>query len=199
MTSFVDEQMRFFFVHVPKTGGMTVTRFFARGRNRAWRLERSLLNAKIGIHDGAGEIARLLGPSTERYFSFAYYRNSWDWAFSLYRYVKRTPDHEWHERVRDLSFSDYVQDVAEAFYRPQRPLVAPKGKIAVSRLEDFRALGDSLPDILEELGYDPGALCQENAAPERIDYREAYDRASQEAIARIYRDDIEFFDFRFGR
>ncbi|MEM8791398.1 MAG: hypothetical protein AAGE80_07260 [Pseudomonadota bacterium] len=196
MASFIDERMRFFFVHVPKTGGMTVTRFFAGVRG--WRQDRSLKNGQLGIHDGVEEIFGLLGPERASYFSFAYYRNSWDWAFSLYRYVKRTQGHPWHTRVKDLGFRDYVREVAAEFHRPQRPLVAPAGEIAVSRLEDFRGLQTSLPEILEELGYAPGRLGVVNAAPDRCDYRDAYDRESRAVIGQIYADDIAFFDFRFG-
>ncbi|MEM9043541.1 MAG: hypothetical protein AAGC81_02520 [Pseudomonadota bacterium] len=198
MTSFIDQKKRFYFVHVPKTGGMTVTRFFASGRDRSWRRKLSPLNDRIAIHDGAGAIRSLLGREAENYFSFAYYRNSWDWAFSLYRYIQRTQNHDWHARVKDLSFRAYVDQVAGQFYRPQKPMVGQRGRIAVTRLEDFRKIGQSLPEILEELGYDASSLGRENAAPERRDYRDAYDRESRAAIARIYQEDIEFFDFRFG-
>ncbi|MEM7176755.1 MAG: sulfotransferase family 2 domain-containing protein [Pseudomonadota bacterium] len=198
MATFIDERMRFFFVHVPKTGGMTVSRFFERSGGRHWRLNRSYLNSRIGIHDGVEQVTRLLGPATASYFSFAYYRNSWDWAYSLYRYVRRTPGHPRHHQVRDLDFSDYVHQVADDFFRPQRPLVCDTQSIAVTRLEDFRQIATTLPEVLEELGYTSDHLAAENQAPVARAYTEVYDAATRDRIAALYRDDIAFFDFRFG-
>ncbi|MBY8974401.1 hypothetical protein KHP62_01195 [Rhodobacteraceae bacterium NNCM2] len=198
MATFIDERMRFFFVHVPKTGGMTVSRFFQHGGGRHWRLNRSFRNDGIGIHDGVERVNEVLGDAAATYFSFAYFRNSWDWAFSLYRYIKRTPGHPRFEDVRDLDFAGYVDRVAPGFYRPQRPLVCLDGEIAVTRLEDFRTIGETLPEILEELGYRTDRLVAENTAPDSTPYTEAYDARSRDRIAEIYRDDITFFDFRFG-
>lgn len=198
MATFIDERMGFFFVHVPKTGGMSVSRFFQRGGGRNWRINRSLLNDRIGIHDGVDKVSDLLGPAMTGYFSFAYYRNTWDWAFSLYRYIRRTPGHPRHAEVRDLDFRGYVDQVAADFFRPQAPLVVKDGQVAVTRLEDFRTINDSLPEILEELGYRTDRLSAENTAPEAQPYTDAYDTHCRQKIAGIYRDDITFFDFRFG-
>ncbi len=198
MATFIDERMRFFFIHVPKTGGMTVSRFFERNGGRHWRLNRSYLNSRIGIHDGVAKVTPLLGGSADRYFSFAYFRNSWDWAFSLYRYIRRTPGHPRHLAVQDLTFADYVDQIAEDFFRPQRPLVCDAEGIAVTRLEDFRSIETTLPEILEELGYRTDHLIPENQAPVAQSYTDAYDTRTRDRIAAIYRDDIAFFDFRFG-
>lgn len=198
MATFIDERMRFAFIHVPKTGGMSVSRFFQRQGGPEWRLNRSLLNGRIGIHDGIGTVSGLLGPSVGEFFSFAYVRNTWDWAFSLYRYIRRTPSHPRHAEVRDLDFHEYVDRIAAEFFRPQAPLVCKDGRVAVTRLEDFRTLNETLPEILEELGYRPDCLTTENAAPEPLTYQDAYDERSRDRIAAIYRDDIAFFGFRFG-
>ena len=86
MVSFIHDRMRFYFVHVPKTGGMSVAHFFfPDGQLRTGRLDLSLKNDALGIHDGVEKILPLLGETWSDYFSFAFYRNSWDWSFSLYR------------------------------------------------------------------------------------------------------------------
>lgn len=197
MTTFIDEGRRFFFVHVPKTGGMSVTSLFASGRGRTWRQELSPLNEGIGIHDGVLKVQSKLGDRTSDFFSFAFYRNTWDWLFSLFRYIKRTTNHPWHARVHKLSFEDFVFDIAAEFYRPQKPLVAIGNVVAVSRLEDFANVEQAMKEILGELDIDTKRLKPKNAAPERSGYREQYTRAMAARVAEIYEEDIEFFGFRF--
>ncbi|MEM7239534.1 MAG: hypothetical protein AAF501_17140 [Pseudomonadota bacterium] len=198
MATFIDERMRFAFIHVPKTGGMSVSRFFERQGGSDWRLNRSLLNDQIGIHDGIETVNGLLGPARDSFFTFAYVRNTWDWAFSLYRYIRRTPSHPRHGDVHGLDFKSYVDRVAADFFRPQAPLVCRDGAVAVTRLEEFPTLSRTLPEILEELGYRTDTLTAENTAPDPMPYCDAYDARSRDRIAEIYRDDIDFFGFRFG-
>lgn len=197
MSTFIHERMRFFFVHVPKTGGHTVTHFFARDGRRVWRNDFSTLNEGLGIHSGAPEVAERLGPAFDEYFSFAFYRNTWDWAFSLYRYIRQTRNHALHEQVRPLSFEQYVTDVAEGFYRPQAPMVSLNGARAVTRLEDFRDFPRLLPEILRDLGYENLTFKSYNVSGETTSYRDVYTREMMVKIGDIYAEDIAFFGFRF--
>jgi hypothetical protein len=189
--------MRFFFVHVPKTGGHTVTHFFARDKKRVWRNNFSTLNEGLGIHSGVQAVASRLGPSFGEYYSFAFYRNTWDWAFSLYRYIAKTHNHALHDRVKDLTFEEYVMDVAADFYRPQAPLVSLNKRQAVVQLEDFRDFGVLFPKILSDLGYGDLKFKSYNVSHNKTDYKSVYTKEMINKIGNIYEEDIEFFNFKF--
>ena len=197
MTTFIHERMKIIFVHVPKTGGMSVTHFFSRGNSRMWRDDFSLLNAQIGIHDGVDKVYSLLGSEMRSYFSFAFYRNTWDWFFSLYRYIRRTKNHPLFSRVKNLTFEQFCFQEAEAFYRPQKPLVTLDGKQAVTRLLDFSTFPTAFPDILNSLGYDSVLVEAKNRAENRADHRLQYSTEMRDHLAKVYADDISYFGFDF--
>lgn len=148
MVTFVHERMKFGFIHVPKTGGMTVTRYFL-AENRDDRLfEFSELNREFGLHTGITRVKRKIGPDFEDYYTFAFYRNTYDWLYSLYRYIRRTIQHPLHKQVSKLSFERYVLDVSPDFVRSQMPLVAPKGICRVTRLEPYENFEHAFQEIL---------------------------------------------------
>ncbi len=197
MTTFVHDRMKFFFIHVPKTGGMTVSHFFSRGNNRKWRDDFSLLNPQIGIHDGVEKIHLLLGEEMHGYFSFAFYRNTWEWFFSLYRYVRRTEKHPIHARVKTLTFEQFCFQEAEAFFRPQKPMVTLNGRQAVTRLVDFSTFPTVFPQILTSLGYRDVSVSASNQAETKTDHRTQYTPQMRDHVARVYADDISYFGFDF--
>ncbi|MEQ8689883.1 MAG: sulfotransferase family 2 domain-containing protein [Pseudomonadales bacterium] len=196
MATFIHERMKFFFIHVPKTGGMTVSNFFFDGSASPQRLAYSKKNEQLGIHTGIERVSRLLGDEFEDYFSFAYYRNTWDWSFSLYRYIKRTPSHPKYEAVHQLSFEEYVFQIAEDFFRPQKPLVAQGNEIRVTQLDDYQNFADSFGKVLNNLGYENSHFKSHNRATAK-DYRSVYDKKMMIKIGDIYEEDIEFFGFDF--
>lgn len=197
MTTFIHERMKLYFVHVPKTGGMTVTGFFSRGNNRNWRDDFSLLNRDIGIHDGVEKIHAALGEEINDYFSFAFYRNTWDWFFSLYRYIYRTPSHPMHSKVKSMSFDQFCLEEAESFYRPQKPLVTLNGNQAVTRLINFSNFSESFESILKSLGYRDIEIEAKNRAGTTVDYRRQYSKEMRDHLGKVYADDIDYFGFDF--
>ena len=198
MPTFIHERMKFFFIHVPKTGGTSVTEFFFKNNRDPKRDVFSKLNVELGIHTGVSKVKKLLESDFDQYFSFAFYRNTWDWNYSLYRYIKRTASHPKHAEVKDLTFDQYVMDFMETFYRPQKPLVCLRNKSVITRLEPFENFAPTLKEILYELGYDQRSdIAVTNAATKKVDYRDMYTNETKDKTFRVYREDIEFFNFEF--
>jgi hypothetical protein len=196
MATFIHERMKFFFIHVPKTGGMTVSNFFFNGSNSPQRISYSEKNKELGIHTGVERVIKLLGDEFDDYFSFAFYRNTWDWSFSLYRYIKRTKSHPMYQAVHQLSFEEYVFQVAADFYRPQKPLIAPRDEMKVIRVEDYANFASTFGEILANLGYEDSEYTSHNRATAK-DYRTVYTKKMMLEIGNIYEEDIEFFQFDF--
>lgn len=197
MTTFIHERMRFCFIHVPKAGGMTVTNYFAEHNRDPVFSEFSALNETLGIHTGVSAVETALGASFSSYFSFAFYRNTYDWLYSLYRYIKRTGHHEVHDRVKNIDFRTFVFEVAHEFYRPQKPLVAPSGQCRLTRLEPFENFGVAFPEILEELGYAQTHFRSANVSKNKKSYRDIYTEDMVDRVREVYAEDIEYFGFKF--
>ena len=197
MTSFIHERMRLCFVHVPKTGGHTITRFFARDRKRVWRNDFSTLNERLPIHASFKDMHDRLGDALFGYFSFAFYRNSWDYLYSVYRYVCRTPLHPRYAQLSSMSFEDFVLYESQNFYRPQMPLVTMAGRRSVTRLDDFRNFESAFREILYDLGYNSIEISQHNVSPDGKDYRQVYTKEMMKKVGDVYEEDIEFFKFKF--
>ena len=199
MATFVHDRMKFGFIHVPKTGGMTVTNFFVSQNRDRKLVDFSPSNQHFGIHTGAMRVRRVLGDSFDDYFLFAFYRNTFDWLFSLYNYIGRTSSHQMHSAVAGITFEEYVDTIAPDFLRPQKPLVAPKGELIVSRIEPYENFEFAFRDILSELGYPKAEFQSYNRSTntDRNAYRSAYTSKLVGKVKELYKEDIEFFGFRF--
>lgn len=199
MVTFIHDRLKFVFIHVPKTGGMTVTRFFLTSNRDPRREIFSPANAQLGIHSGVREVERLLGEDFDNYFSFAFYRNTYDWLFSLYRYIKRTPSHSMFTEVEGLDFAEYVHHIAPQFLRPQKPLIAPEGKCRITRLEPFERFEHAFQEILLEIGFNVEQIQSFNRSEggDGKSYRDAYTPELVEKVTELYADDIGYFGFRF--
>ncbi len=212
----------FVFVHIFKTAGSSVVKVllpharwvdrvaYSRGRvkamikrfNRLAGLEHNGLRHVTGYHKfaTAREIRAKLGAETfDRYLSFAFVRNPYDWAVSAYHHLRRLPEHPLHAHAAAFAFPDFVALMLER--RPRRQvehLAAEDGEILVDfvgRLETFAA---DLETICRQLDIPfPGAP-HENASPGRSrDHREHYDARSRELVGRYFAPDLERFGYGF--
>lgn len=199
MVTFVHDRMKFGFIHVPKTGGMTVTRYFLKDNRDARLYEFSPTNRTFGLHSGITRVRRAVGETFDQYYTFAFYRNTYDWLFSLYRYIHRTAEHPLFPKVSKLNFEQYVLEVSPGFVRAQMPLVAPKGVCGVSRLEPYENFAAAFQDILRELGFPAETIRSYNVAEklEQNAYRSAYTPKMLDMVQELYQDDIEYFGFKF--
>lgn len=197
MSTFIHEQMKFFFIHVPKTGGTTATRFFKTSKDHDWRNIYSSLNHALPIHAGVEEVRARLGTEMDSYFSFAFYRNTWDWAYSLYRYIAKTTHHPDHLTAKGVDFEDWVMALTPEKVRLQSKLVCENGVQKVSRLIPFTQFGTEYPVILAELGYQDVTYKSYNMDPNKKPYRDVYSDKSRGWIADLYQEDITYFDFSF--
>jgi len=169
------------FVHVPKTAGQSIERFFLRLHGLSWA-DRAplLLRRNDDPARGPQRLAHLFAAEYvacghigeaefERYFKFAFVRNPWDRLVSEYRF---------RGGRRIGSFRQFVQDAAlpldphlDAFRHlaPQvRYLYDRTGRLCVDFVGRFERLQDDFARVCERLGIPDPSLPHANAArPER--------------------------------
>lgn len=215
----VSHKHKVIFVHIPRTAGSSVSQVFGicgddnQGTLTPARPDMlyGLVGNKVLQHLTASDIRKRLGKDVyESYFKFAFIRNPYDRAVSIYHVRKKLLP-----RVK-MSFRDFVLKRITQKDRPGLThFFRSKGEKA---LEDqfqsqyefiFDENGGSLVDLVvryESLQSDFKKICDRFALKAELPamntskhgkYREYYDADTQRAVADIYRKDIEMFGYEF--
>lgn len=206
-----------FFLHVPKTAGMSVSTALAESFPKATRLPvRDMRRA----HGAARHMLHRVGPEPLcRGFSFCFVRNPWDWTVSGWKHVTRNklaygddpPDFEafvtghWRDGLQHNPYRRKFRS-AELFvaYHTQvtqwqhltfgrlRPRLAPLAFVA-----RFERLEEDWARICERLRRDI-PLPRINVSP-RSHYTEHYDDKLRAIVAARNAELIGRFGYRFGQ
>jgi hypothetical protein len=192
---------RIVFVHVPKAAGTSI--------NHA-------LYGRFMGHARACEIRKWGSAALNALPSFAVTRNPWDRLVSAYRFAKRghgiggayqaaanSPDQ--YDRPEFESFPLFVKEwlanknvsKLDGIFQPQSLFVcSASGTILVDHVGSLDNLRPTEDFIRSHLRNAP-SIGFSNRSGQRIDYRCYYTDDLAEIVARIYRNDIELFGYRF--
>jgi len=88
------------FVHIFKTAGTSVRHSMAGGGNE------EILGAHACVED---VIAHLGEEEYNRFFSFSFTRNPFDWMISLQNYIRAYSTHFLHQEALPLEFNDFIE------------------------------------------------------------------------------------------
>lgn len=189
------DELRCIFVHIPKTGGVSV----AKG----------LFGNHGGSHIPIRVHRRIFGKRLfGEYFKFAFVRNPWDRLVSAYAFLKKGGMDKDDRRFADEhakileSFETFVREglVDPAVLRhihlvPQTEWLTIDGRIAADFVGRFEKMGDDFREVCRRLGRDV-TLPHHNASRHR-DYRTCYDDATAARVGEVYRTDVEAFGYSF--
>lgn len=191
------DRHRCIFVHVPKTGGQSVST--------------SLFGTCTGGHRTVTEYMQIFGePTFNNYFKFSFVRNPWDRLVSTYHFCRQAHLKMNLQRwaAEHLSqyedFESFVRGFVnpEAIYGhhifvPQHEFVCKEaGTLAVDFLGRYENLAQDFAHVRHTLG-DPGTDLSHLNATKRRDYSRYYTKETQAMVARAYRKDIELFGYQF--
>jgi hypothetical protein len=211
---------RFIFIHVAKTGGMSVREvlqpFSAEPEKFVMRRPSKMIRERVNplykvwetllLHAKASDAKRELPPEVfDSYFKFVFVRNPWDWLVSMYHFVLREPDAARHDEVKALgSFDAYVE------WAVSTPNPFPKGVSGVQSEMITDAAGNLLVDFVgayenlaEDFGEVAGILGIQARLPHvnqsvHQGYQSYYNDRTRTIVAEHFRPDIERFDYSFG-
>ncbi len=214
----VSEKRRFLFVHVQKTGGITVsellkqTVFDARSLNpRHMRLREAIERERI----------------PEVSFRFAFVRNPWDRLVSWYTMIDRarrkrlSQDEDSVQRKRFQqnplyrsvllhapTFEDFVknctqthmvQGVPYSFALDQLSYVTDEdGEMLADFVGRFERFEEDLTHVFDRLGLTVPDIPHKNRVPRRRHYSEFYTPELEEIVRQRFKRDIEAFGYVFG-
>ena len=180
----------FAFVHINKTGGTSVVRALGM---RFQHLTAQELREKLG------------DDRWESRYTFAFVRNPWDRAVSLYHFRVKTnqtglgedpvPFPEWVRlcfRDRDPAY----RNKPKMFAQQKEWLVGPSGEVDVDFVGRFERLSEDFGHVAKAIGR-PGVSLPHLKASSRGDYRQYYDADAVAVIGDAFADDVATWGYTF--
>jgi hypothetical protein len=174
----ISHKFGFLFVHVPKTAGQSIERFFMARHGLTWK-ERSQLLIRSNPDPACGpeelahmtareyrDLGYLAGEAFSRYFKFAFVRNPWDRIVSEYKFRKEYYEH--------FSFRKFVlerlpqRDPYSDYYRHITPqcefLFDQGGALIVDFVGRFENLQNDFNQVCARLGIRNSLLPHANSS-----------------------------------
>ncbi|WP_121252755.1 sulfotransferase family 2 domain-containing protein [Nocardioides ferulae] len=205
----ISDARRALFVHVQKTGGVTVQSM----------LEQALPDGRHLGKNRHATLAQILHkePDLAGYWTFGFVRNPWarmvswyDMAVRFRAAAERGSPGETKQLLTNgylrkvaygySSFDEFVMCGPDEFPRLRTPQVDYLS--AAERKVDFigrtESLADDIRHVFDHLGLPaPETVPQKNANKEKVDYRERYTPLTREQVARVFRRDLDELGYEF--
>lgn len=211
----INRDLRFVFIHIPKNAGTSIEyalfSTFKSEYNLEERAHKKMNNGKPNYKGLSflvgGEFYRMFGArkraapqhrllheykNVEGFFSFAFVRNPWARALSLYKYglgrgffnksvtfeefLREFPHPQWLDRYHDKKQIEYVRNVNFV------------GKVE-NLQEDFNT-------VSQVLSIKPVDIPRTNITSQEH-YSKSYNATTRDLVAKLFFQDIEKFDYKF--
>ncbi|RMF91729.1 MAG: sulfotransferase, partial [Nitrospinota bacterium] len=144
------------------------------------------------------ELREMLSPPVyDRFFSFAFVRNPWDWQVSLYFYMLKTRDHFQHRLIHSMQgFEEYIRWRVREDRHLQKDFVTDEaGNLLVDFVGKYENLEQDFAQVCARIGIQ-AALPHLNQSGHR-NYREYYNERTRNLVYDAFKEDIEFFHYTF--
>lgn len=204
------------FIHIPKSAGSSVFRFFNPDLKVDWRTPNyDVLYGwcpKRKIHLQHATTDQLLDTELiseeiwDTYYKFTIVRNPWDRAYSDYLWIKS-------DRKVKGSFNDFIQkkgqfkdiltDNNNMFYRGdhlinQTDFFYINGKLKVDNILRFENFTDDINFLIKKLNIEEEFNIHEKKSKKRYKhYSFFYNNSKRKIIEEKYQKDIEILDYTF--
>lgn len=209
----------FLFIHVGKTGGMSVRtvlepvsaepeKFIMR---RPPKMVGDQLNPlykvweTLRLHAKARDAQKEFSPELfDSWFKFAFVRNPWDLQVSMYHFILREPEAAKHDQVKALgSFDGFVKWVIanpdpypRGITKLQKDMITDAaGKPLLNFIGTWENLDRDFAYVARKVGI-CAALPHLNRT-QHHDYRTYYNGCTRALIEEHFRPDIELFGYTF--
>ena len=199
----VSDSHRLLFVHVQKTGGVTISRL----------LEEQLDDVRKTSTRHA-TLRKILAdePGLAEYWTFGFVRNPWDRMVSWWSMIhdwrtwmnrKQIPletrgNRFWQRAAEYPDFETFVLRGPDDFRRVRRPQI--DYLVTRDRRADFigrtESLGDDAATALERFGLSAAAIGRHNTS-QRTGYRDYYNPTTRARVAEVFAKDLDEFGYEF--
>ena len=212
MSTIISNKYKYIFIHIPKNAGMFITGYLNNFENKPVTIK--YFNKIINIcgikknlyfvneeifknryllfsnHERAREIKNKIGNlSYSNYFKFAFVRNPWERCVSRYNYFKLVSN-------KKIKFYDFLN----IDFQPQKKRIEnEQGKIIIDFIGRYENLYDDLKYILDKtkIPFIKDKIKVVNQSKKINDFREYYDEKTYNLVKQKYKEDINFFSYKF--
>lgn len=209
-------ELKTIFVHIPKTAGVSLTHaiishvvgydtsgeigHLSQGLKFKFDL-RGPQKHKQAMYYVPSYISQKLW---DKYYKFAFVRNPWDRAVSEFHWRHQLPTR--HPSKDFKQFLKYCEsriqdeknrrrDIYWTHAQTQKSYVTKKGKVILDDVFKFEDMDRAIEQIQDRIGI-PFDLKMYNTSKHKH-YQDYYDDESRKTVNRLYRDDIELFEYEF--
>ncbi len=198
---FINHNKKFVYLAIPKTGSYSIHNYFDYNTGHPEPDEH---------HMGIREFKREY-PHCSDYYAFAFVRNPWSKLLSTYKDFTLRRKHQYSGKVRFdrpllsefENFEDFCLRLHEShwrnnvFFRPQVEFVEDENGVPINYIGDFKYLGSDFQFVCRSLGIGDGVIERLNRGQYQDHYRSFYTVRGRNAIAQLYKEDIERFGYDF--
>lgn len=188
----LDITKKFIFIHIPKTGGTSITKFlypnFSDERLRTYSKKHFYISDYI--KEGVVNL--------DEFFKFAFVRNPYERALSHYFYLA-VDRLEPRYKITYSSFYDFARkiDIKCRYSQPQADcLLDEKGKLCVDFVGKFENLQEDFNFICDKISAPRQKLPHINKTNHKH-YSQYCDDRTLELIQKMYAKDFEYFDYEY--
>ncbi len=193
----ISDKHKCIFIHIIKTGGVSIERFFHGEISEASKMHRI---AKVYKEEIGSE-------KWNKYFTFTFVRNPWCKMVSQYFYIQRRKKGKYKLTFREFilafkscSESEYInhKGIAVKFNPIQLPwILDDDGNCIVDFVGRFENLQEDFNLICDKIGIPRKKLPHLNKS-EHEHYTKYYDDETKQIVAEKFAKDIEYFGYKFG-
>lgn len=182
--SFIDLDNHLGFIHVHKTGGMSI--------EMAWQKRETRLLI-LAAHDPAHYVQNAWPKEWNESYKVGFVRNPWDWWVSAYH---------WYDFIKEYtSFREFLlnheKSLAKFPLRCQWPMVCDtQGRLLVDCIYHYESLEADYQAMCERV-HVPVIPLERRHATKHCPYRQYYDEQLIEIVRKISGRDIELFGYEF--
>lgn len=200
-------EKKFIFIHIPKTGGTTVSYRLAQyaitTQDRGTGLHK--FHYDTNLHDGIRDHPYYLSWY-KKYFSFTFVRNPWERLFSFYMSTRRY-EVDW-DKICPIDFHNFCNDVRDDKYRlsplakrPQLHQITNKdSKVLINfvgRFENFEKDFSEVCQRLDIFHYNTDVGIMNRSNYNDLDYHDLYMQEDIDWVAEIFNEDIKVLNYNY--
>lgn len=211
----ISHQFKFIFVHIPKTGGMSISSLLAR-YSTPLRLLDGDNNYWTDIHAKYFHYIDRYGQDTwDKYYKFAFIRNPWDRLISSFFYLSGGGNNPFDKKLSDKyikkydgDFIQFVKNFVAAdkikylfHMHPQHEFIYDrKGRLLVDFVGKYENLQEDFNKICDQFSVPHVKLPYINKTPYRKiqHFTDYYNDEARKIVAEKYSRDIDLFGYTFA-
>lgn len=176
-------QKKCLFIHVPKTGGVSI---------RHWLSEVTRDETVLWWDHGTASVWWHLLKEPKSFFKFAFVRNPWDRVVSQYFWATANG---YPAVTKHTTFEAYVHEGLKNFDSQTKWLTDRNNKLLVDFVGRFEQLEDDLKYVAKRIGVDVRVPLGRLNGSDHGPYRNYYNEETAKIVGQVYADDVEIFQY----